>query len=172
MAEEIEKQLNKFYAPAVIRRLTSLPSKDQLPIGAWLVKTPVGTNYAMQILESLLDLSKKEETPASQILTQLLKEHPMADEWKEALPKEQGRQVRDLLQRRLHPVSSEHWERFQNFVKGLNLPKAVRLVPPKNFEGRQYHLDICFEDLEGLHEQLKTLQESLLDNNWNTLEEF
>lgn len=172
MAQDIEQQLMKTYAPAVVRRLSALPSKDQRPIASWLFKTPIGTNYALQILEHLTDLAKKEEAAASKILTQVLKENAATLDKSEALPKEQGRQLCLILERRLHPTSLAHAERFQAFVKSLNLPKAVRLVPPKNFEGTQYHLDICFEDAGGLQQQLSDLQTSLAENHWQGLKEF
>jgi hypothetical protein len=168
MNDPTPQQLALQYAPAVLHRLGRLPSKDQLPIASWLIKFPIGTNYAMQVLECLEDLSRKEEAAPSRILHQILT--PLTDY--EGHPKELGRRVRDALHKRLHPVSATHQERFRAFVKQLGLPDGVKLHPPKNFEGTTYQMVIEFESTEALQEKLKYLDVILEKNFWESLEEF
>lgn len=150
-------QLTRHYAPAVISRLSRFPSKDQLPIASWLIRFPIGTNYAMQVLDCLEDLSKKEEAAPSQILHQTTT--PFSE--KKGHPKEMGKQVRDALHKRLHPASAAHQESFLTFVKQLGLPGGVQLRPPKNFEGTTYQLEIGFESPQELREKLEKLGEIL-----------
>jgi hypothetical protein len=168
MSDDTPQHLARHYAPAVLSRLSHLPSKDQLPIASWLIKCPIGTNVALQVLECLEDLSRKEEAAPSRILHQALS--PLAGY--EGHPKELGRQIRDALHKRLHPVSNAHQERFRAFVKHLGLPKGVKLHPPKNFEGVNYQMAIEFESPEQLKEKLKSLEEILLQKSWESLEEF
>jgi hypothetical protein len=168
MGESTPQHLARHYAPAVLNRLGRLPSKDQLPIASWLIKFPIGTNYAMQVLECLEDLSRKEAAAPSRILHQILL--PMTDY--EGHPKELGRQVRDALHKRLHPASAVHQERFRVFVKQLGLPEGVKLHPPKNFEGTTYQMTIEFESPEQLEEKLKILEAILQQSVWEPLEEF
>lgn len=168
MTENTPQHLSRHYAPAVLNRLARLPSKDQLPIASWLIKFPIGTNYALQVLECLEDLSRKEESAPSRILHQTLA--PLTDY--EAHPKELGRQVRDALHKRLHPASVAHQEKFRAFVKNLGLPAGVQLHPSKNFEGSTYQMSIEFESPEALRGKLQALQEILEKNSWDSLEDF
>ena len=168
MNEDAPQHLARHYAPAVLNRLSRLPSKDQMPIASWLIKVPIGTNYAMQVLECLEDLGRKEEVPPSRILHQTLS--PLTDY--EGHPKELGRRVRDALHKRLHPVSATHQERFRAFVKQLGLPDGVKLQAPKNFEGTTYQLTVDFESPEALQEKLAQLKEILKQDFWETLKDF
>jgi hypothetical protein len=168
MSDDTPQKLGRHYAPAVHNRLGRLPSKDQLPIASWLIKFPIGTNYALQVLECLEDLSRKEEAAPSRILHQAL--NPLTDY--RAHPKELGRQVRDALHKRLHPASNAHQERFRAFVKHLGLPDGVKLNPPKNFEGNSYQMLIEFESPEELKEKLRMLEEILLQNSLEPLGDF
>lgn len=168
MADSIQAQLVRLYAPAVWQRLTRFPSKDQRPVASWLVKVPVGTNYAMQILEHLEDLAKKLETSPAKILTQAL--HQLSNP--SGLPKEFGRQVRDQLYASLHPKSAAHQERFLNWVRRLQLPKGVGLVPPKNFEGCQFKLEVHFQKASELQEKLLEALREFENVPWDGLKDF
>ncbi len=159
MSEKAQDLLHKIYAPAVEHRLSRFPSKDQLPIASWLVQTPVGTNFALQILELLEGLSQKEEKNASALLTHVLS----SLENNELHPKEIGQQVRDLLARRLHPKISDPQIKFLNWVEELGLPRGVELKPSP------LSLTIQFEEIEELKERLKGISESLRKPGWKRL---
>ncbi len=159
MSEKAQDLLHKIYAPAVENRLSRFPSKDQLPIASWLVQTPVGTNFALQILELLEDLSQKEEKNASALLTQVL----VSLENNELHPKEIGQEVRDLLALRLHPQISDRQIKFLNWVEELGLPRGVELKPSP------LRLTIQFERVEELEERLKGISEALHKPGWKRL---
>jgi hypothetical protein len=168
MALSTETALKKNYAPAVLQRLKTFPDLEQKGLTAWLLKNPVGTNYALQILECLRDLAKKEERKSSVLLTETV-----AQMEPETLhPKKLGRKVRDQLAERLHPISREHEERFVRWVKSLGLPANVKLIPPQNFEGNRFDLQISFENTEELQIALKETKASLKKRSWKQLPEF
>lgn len=168
MEKSSRQQLSRTYAPAVLQRLDQFPTKDQLPIAAWLVKTPVGTNYALQILTSLEDLSRKEGQAPSQCLTGVLAQMGEIPDQ----PKEVGRQVRDCLARKLKPESSAYLDAFEAWVGELQLPRGVRLIPPKNFEGRDYRVELSFQDLKDLALKVNGLVQSLQQAPWEEIEKF
>jgi hypothetical protein len=168
MEEKAQILLSKSYAPAVLNRLSRLPSRDQPPIASWLIKTPIGTNYALQILEQIEDLAKKEESAPAQLLTQVLMQMK-ADKLQ---PKELGRRVRDQLSKRLHPTSVEHHEAFWVFTKELGLSKGIELRPPQNFEGNIFTLEVHFQDPDELRERLQEVFQSLKTKAWKRLKEF
>ena len=99
MEDNPQYLLSKSYAPAVQGRLSRLPSRDQLSIASWLIRTPIGTHYALQVIECLENLARQEESHPAKILSQVLTDFSGA----ESLPKETGRQVRDILINKLHP---------------------------------------------------------------------
>ena len=45
MTINTDQILSKTYAPAVQSRLSLFPSKDQLPIASWLIKTPISSAH-------------------------------------------------------------------------------------------------------------------------------
>ncbi len=168
MAEHAKRKLAKLYAPAVQVRLARFASKEQLSIAAWLAQNSIGTNYAMQVLEFLEDLSKKENIRPSILLRQIIQNF----EEDKLHPKELGRRLRDHMYRKLHPKTEQHRLRFESFNKNLGLPQKSRLIPPQNFEGTFYQLEVGFESVSELQEKLKMVLESIKKNKWKDLEEF
>ncbi len=168
MSEDAVTLLHRSYAPAVHRRLSLFPSRDQLPIASWLIQNPVGTNYALQILENLEDLARKEDQAPASVLFQtlgILKGDKLQ-------PKDLGRQIRDELSRRIHPSSHSHRETFEAWARHLSLPEGSELLPPQNFEGRRYTLGIAFESTPVLRERLEAALELLDHPEWERLWEF
>lgn len=168
MEEKAQTLLSKYYAPAVLNRLTRFPSQEQWTIAAWLVQTPIGTNYALQILEQLEDLARKEEVRASRLLADVLGALPQ----EHSHPKKVGRKVRDILSRRLHPVSFEYGEKFKAFEQELSLNGNVKLFPPKNFEGNIFALGVKFQSPQDLAQKLEEVQASIKAGKWEKLREF
>lgn len=168
MENNSRQQLARTYAPAVLQRLEGLPTKDQLPIAAWLIKTPVGTNYALQILSHLSDLARRKEQSLSQCLTQTLSQLGEIP----TQPKEVGRQVRDHLLGELKPESTAHREAYSQWLNELALPQGVQLHPPKNFEGKQFRLELHFQSFEDLARKVNGLVKSLKERPWEEIENF
>ncbi len=160
--------LAKSYAPAVQSRLSRFPSKDQHPIASWLIQTPVGTNYALEILNQLEDLAKKEERSASSLLFQAVS----SLQTDKLQPKEIGRRLRDDLSKRVHPVSQAHRERFWEWAKRLKLPSEARLSPPQNFEGKSFTCSVDFANVAELRGRLQEILKNLEDPEWERLKEF
>ncbi len=159
----------KDYFKTLDRRLKRFPPQESESIRAWLEDMPIGINLAQQILEQLEDLRKKTGNKASDLLHQALVE--LASQ--EVQPKELGRRLRRLFEKRLHPAQSSHQERFEEAVRALALPQGCRVQPPQNFEGRGYTLRLEFSSLEELKEKLTGLGVSLEKAEaWRKLWEF
>ncbi len=168
MSEQAHKLLSRSYAPAVEARIATLPSRDQRIIVQWLLRHPVGTNYALQILEFLKDLAQREDIAPAALLTQSLSR--LGED--ERHPKELGKKLRDLLQRQLHPVSQAHQDRFLDYVEKLGLPPGVRLKAPRNFEGNSFTLEIEFSHPEELRRNLETILVHCEQELWKQLKDF
>ncbi len=168
MSEQAHKLLSRSYAPAVEARIATLPSRDQRPIVRWLLLHPIGTNYALQVLEFLKDLAQRDNVAPAVLLTQSLSR--LGED--ERHPKELGKKLRDLLQRQLHPVSQAHQDRFLNHVESLGLPSGVRLKAPRNFEGRAFTLEIEFSHPEELRQHLEAILAHCEQEAWKQLKDF
>lgn len=58
--------------------------------------------------------------------------------------------VRFFLKQKRFPEISKAEEKFKNKMKELKLGSDMQLIPPKDFEGRGYRLNLYFESLEKL----------------------
>ena len=166
MLEKIQKLLSRHYAPAVQSRLSRLPSRDQLPLASWLVQNPVGTSYALQILEHLESLSKKKELAVSQILARILA--PFQQD--KLHPKELGKKILEVLHQTLHQQSASYHNLFKEFEQGLRLPEGVFLHSPKNSEDSVFSLDIRFGEVKELKDKIEKLRSSIETRDWKKLE--
>ena len=66
-------------------------------------------------------------------------------------------EIRSYLKQRRFPVITDYEKNFKKLTKGLRLGNGIKLVPPKNFEGKVYKLTIDFKS----HEELEKHQSIL-----------
>lgn len=67
------------------------------------------------------------------------------------------KQVRALLKKRRYPGIKAFEEAFEKNRRALNLPEAVALRPPPDFEARQFSLTITFQTAAELVTHMQTL---------------
>ena len=76
--------------------------------------------------------------------------------------------IRLYLKQRRFPEISKAEEYFEKKIKELKLGSDIKLIPPKDFEGKGYRLNIYFESLEKLKKQKvnldKIIQNSSLED--------
>jgi hypothetical protein len=133
-----------------------------------LLQNPIGTNYALQILERLEDLARREEAAPAKLLF-----HALGSLQTDKLqPKEIGRRVRDELDRLMHPRSAEHGAAFQDWLQPLPLPPGAKLTPPQNFEGRQFNWTLPFASTEELKQKLRQSLDLLDHPEWEKIWKF
>jgi ParB family chromosome partitioning protein len=68
-----------------------------------------------------------------------------------------AREIRSLLHHWRYPGISKAQQQFEKRLKELKLGPDLKLIPPKNFEGTTYALQLTFDDLD----RLKMLQTAL-----------
>lgn len=156
------------YSESVARRLQRFKAEEAAFLKSWLLQYPIGSNYALQILEQLEDLLKKE----ARDLQKIFNEQFLSLDVSHLQPKELGKRLRDLFEKKLHPHSQSHEEAFRHFVKQLDLSPGVELIPPQNFEGRFFNLKISFDSSEALQQALESLKENLKTKDWSKLKDF
>jgi ParB family chromosome partitioning protein len=120
-----------------------------------------GQNKRREILSRLTEIARREECPVSDVI--------QAEEMQDILQAEKlnrpqkEKRVREYLRARRLPGLIRLENERTRLLKALNLPPHVRLIPPPDFEGLAFHLDIDFPDLKTLEAGVSVL-ERLLDD--------
>ena len=70
---------------------------------------------------------------------------------------EKTAEIRSCLKQRRFPIITDYEKNFKKLIKGLRLGNGIKLVPPKNFEGKVYKLTIDFKS----HAELEKRQSIL-----------
>jgi hypothetical protein len=70
---------------------------------------------------------------------------------------QKSRKLRSYLRQRRYPRITAAEKTFEIHCKNLNLGNDIKLIPPREFEGTTYGLNLTFTNLE----HLKTLQTRL-----------
>ncbi len=68
------------------------------------------------------------------------------------------RRIRNHLRRRRYPSLSGAEERFDDAVRALSLKRGMRVIPPRNFEGETYILQMPFKDQDELRQHERELE--------------
>lgn len=134
--------------------LLSLDPPDRAAVLALLAQLRPGLNKRRQILTWLLEISLTEQVPPGEVLA--------ADDLRAVLedPKlgrrEKEKRFRHLLRLRRYPRLTAAEKEQAALLGRLDLPPNVTLIPPRNFEGLGFTLQLSFADLEDLRAALKT----------------
>jgi len=67
------------------------------------------------------------------------------------------RKIRSYLKQRRFPEISRAEKEFGNHLKKLGLPQGVKLIPPDDFEGTDYILNLLFKNIKELKDHRETL---------------
>ena len=72
-----------------------------------------------------------------------------------------SKQLRQHLKQRRFPNLTAKLEMFNQLVKKMSLGSAVRLSPPRDFEGNTYTATLKFQSVEELEERKQSLERIL-----------
>jgi ParB family chromosome partitioning protein len=118
-------------------------------------------NKQREIVTLVKEISIREDTSIIQVLEEPYLKKVLTDE---NLDKNQRtHKVRIYLKQRRFPSIAEVERSFEKYRKKLNLGKHIKLIPPNNFEGPTYTLNITFKTLKDLKD-LETAFNTLIDN--------
>jgi len=77
---------------------------------------------------------------------------------------QKSQKLRFYLKERRFPVITKNEKSFEALVKSLNLGNNVKLIPPRDFEGTEYNLNLSFRNLTELKSH-KSLFDRLIQNS-------
>lgn len=124
---------------------------------------PVGQNKQRQILEDLIQLSKKEEKSPKDILNSQRIRSTLQSE--NLSPLQRAEQVHRLLNKESHPFLSALKESFDASLKRACLSKEVKVESSSFFEDGEFSVSFNLSDEQDFHERLVKLQKLVSDKD-------
>jgi hypothetical protein len=112
-------------------------------------------NQQNQIIDYLVDLSCKNNTPVSELL-----EEPALKEIrsnKDLNTPQKAKSILRFLRSKRFPILVRSEAAFKNKVSKLNLPEGVRISAHQYFESPHYRLEVLFKDGKELTEKIRSL---------------
>ncbi len=135
--------------------ILGMDDRAQSTVIKWLSSIKLNFNQQLKFIEYIDDIAIKE----GKNIHELLNEDTFSTLLQDNLlntPQRAGRLL-DLLRERRFPLLRACEKAFQEEIKGLDLPKGVRLRHPPFFEGPEYLLEVAFKDGKGLKETIDAL---------------
>lgn len=118
---------------------------------------PLGQNKQKEILEDLLEIAKRNNMPANNIL---LSEEIKAIQGIETLtPLQKADEIRTLLREKRYPVFSSWKDSFDSLLKKMKWPREITVNPSPFFEEDNFTVIFSFENQEQFKTSLLKLKE-------------
>jgi ParB family chromosome partitioning protein len=117
-------------------------------------------NKQKEILTMVDEIARRENSSVGQVMQDSRLQGIIDSEDFDRAQK--GRRIRALLRQRRFPRIFEAEKKYQNHHRQLRLGSDIKLIPPKDFEGTTYTLNLNFTNLEHLVELRKRLDELIV----------
>lgn len=117
----------------------------------------LGVNKQREVLTLLEEIAAREDKTLSQVLAEEGLRQIVDDD-----QADRGRRAADLrvyLRQRRFPAITQKQDWFAQQVRSLKLGKRLSLLPPANFEGADFTLQMTFRDLAELQDHARRLAE-------------
>jgi ParB-like chromosome segregation protein Spo0J len=146
---------------AMALSLAKLKEDDAVGFAEIFNTLKLSLNKQREILTLAQEIAAREKISIRQLLTEKeIKDLIVADSNDKA---EKTRMLRKYLKRRRFPEITRAETAFTQRVKKLKLGSNIQLIPPKNFEGSIYTLQLYFKNLADLKDR-KTTLDNLIQN--------
>jgi ParB family chromosome partitioning protein len=117
----------------------------------------VGLNKQRELLVLLKEIARREETGIPQLLAENpLQEILKAGDMDRAVKRHK---VRSLLKKRRFPAITRAETEYRKWVKQLKLGNSINLIPPKDFEGNAFSMNLRFNNRRELSDLHKKIEE-------------
>ncbi len=162
----IEKLLNLSRASEQIRQgvveerialpvaleLTHMPEAEAAAVAGLFTSIPLSLNRQREVLTLIREIARREESAIAAVVhgPELA---GIAQNPETALP-QKGRALLSALNRRRFPLRFKFEETFEQKRRKLALGEGMSLLPPPNFEGGRYVLQLSFQSVDQLKAQL------------------
>jgi hypothetical protein len=147
--------LNGTISLTVANDLARHPAETAVDFARLFEQLKLSLNKQKEIVRLVGEIAHREDISIRRVLAGHTLQQILSD--KELDRGQKGRKIRSFLRQRRFPriVKAEH--NYQAHLKKLKLNPDIRLIPPKDFEGTTYTLNLNFSNLD----HLKMLQSTL-----------
>jgi len=137
--------------------LSQLPESVSETLVGLFQDLKLSLNRQRETLRMFREIARRDGVPLSDLVDAMV---IRLNAWgKEGGSAERSRWLRTHLRRWRYPTIVRTEEAFHKLVDRLRLGEGIKLVPPKQFEGTTYRLEVDFDSPEVLQHRMKRLQE-------------
>ena len=147
----IEKNMS-FPSLKLLLQFTRQDQKRLLPL-----ISPLGQNKRREILEDVLEISKRNDIPVQRLFLSEEIQAILTDSSLSSVQK--ADRVRLLLRKRRYPTFSSWTDSFDSVLKTLGWPKDITVLPSPFFEEEHFTVQFTFENLKQFKANLSRLEE-------------
>ena len=128
---------------------------------------PLGQNKTKELLEDILEISKRDSIPVREILSR----KELADIWKSGNLSllQKADKIRVLLRRRRYPKLFSWKDSFDSLLTRMKWPEEIMIKPCLFFEEEDLTVSFTFKDKEGFRNSLHKLNELLTKKEFSKL---
>jgi len=140
-------------------KLGTLPSEAGARMVQLFCDLQLGLNKQQEIYTLVTEIAQREDLSIEDVLTDDLFRKTLKNEKLDRPQK--GRRIRDFLKKKRFPNLMKAESKFREDVTKLKLGNHMKLIPPADFEGSLYSLNLKFRNLAELEECRGTLDRIL-----------
>lgn len=135
--------------------LGMLDAEQATAVAELLRRLGAGLNKQREVLQLVLEIARRDGIPPREVAADPLLHAAMDAAGSD--PNRVTQAVRRFLRRRRFPTIDAAERNFERLRRDLSLGDGLRIEPPRDFEGTQFHLGFSFETLD----ELGTLRDRL-----------
>ncbi len=128
---------------------------------------PLGQNKQKELLQNLLEISKRDDVPVQNILTHGEVQRAATD--RNLSPLQKAEAIRNHIHKQRYPTLSAWKDTFRSQKKDLEWPDDIKIEPSPFFEREEFTVRFTFKDFDELKSKLAQLNEMASDTKISRL---
>ena len=152
---------------AMALELDRFDTADSTAFTALFEKLKLSLNKQREIVTLVREIALRESISVKQLLTSKDMQDILNDRDLDRTQKTQH--IRTYLRQRRFPTLSQMERTFEKYVKELGMGEGLLLIPPQNFEGNTYRIQLHFTDIDGLRSQRIELDRIMNDPKFKVI---
>lgn len=140
------------------KRISRLDSEGILFFLEVFSKIRATASVQLELIQNILETAAREGFHPKSLFRELKNPSPLDDESLD--PIQRTRDFRSLVFEQRYPELSRTRRAVREKIASIGLSGAVKLVPPENFEGRNYSLSFTAKNYDEFRENLRRLTEA------------
>ena len=147
--------LNDTISLTIANELAKHPPDTAVDFARLFEQLKLSLNKQKEIITLITEIARREDMSIRRVLAGNTLQQLLTDD--EFDRGQKGRKIRSLLRQRRFPRLVEAEHNYHAHLKKLKLNPDIKLIPPKDFEGAAYTLNLIFTDLDHLNRLQSTL---------------